>query len=153
MLIFSKILIAYLIGSIPTAFWVGSYFHGIDIREHGSKNAGATNTFRVLGKKSGWFVLIVDILKGVAASTAFAFAPKAHPANSGTTIEISVGNDFTLVGTADANYAATDNGVKCGIDDTTPAIDLGDGSPELVIMNGTVGSKDNVEVRIYAPIF
>jgi glycerol-3-phosphate acyltransferase PlsY len=69
MLIFTNVIIAYLIGSIPTAFWVGKYFHGIDIREHGSKNAGATNTFRVLGKKSGWFVLMVDILKGVAAAT------------------------------------------------------------------------------------
>ncbi len=69
MLIIINVLIAYLIGSIPTAFWVGKYFHGIDIREHGSKNAGATNTFRVLGKKSGWFVLLVDVLKGVAAAT------------------------------------------------------------------------------------
>jgi glycerol-3-phosphate acyltransferase PlsY len=69
MLIFTNVIIAYLIGSIPTAFWVGKYFNGIDIREHGSKNAGATNTFRVLGKKSGWFVLMVDILKGVAAAT------------------------------------------------------------------------------------
>jgi glycerol-3-phosphate acyltransferase PlsY len=69
MLIFTNVIIAYLIGSIPTAFWLGKYFHGIDIREHGSKNAGATNTFRVLGKKSGWFVLMVDILKGVAAAT------------------------------------------------------------------------------------
>jgi glycerol-3-phosphate acyltransferase PlsY len=69
MLIFTNVIVAYLIGSIPTAFWVGKYFNGIDIREHGSKNAGATNTFRVLGKKSGWFVLMVDILKGVAAAT------------------------------------------------------------------------------------
>ena len=69
MLIFTNVIIAYLIGSIPTAFWVGKYFNGIDIREHGSKNAGATNTFRVLGKKSGWFVLMVDILIGVAAAT------------------------------------------------------------------------------------
>jgi glycerol-3-phosphate acyltransferase PlsY len=69
MLIFINVLIAYFIGSIPTAFWVGKYFHGIDIREHGSKNAGATNTFRVLGKKSGWLVLTVDVMKGVAAAT------------------------------------------------------------------------------------
>jgi len=69
MLIFLNVLIAYLIGSIPTAVWVGKYFRGIDIREHGSKNAGATNTFRVLGKKFGWFVLSVDVLKGVVAAT------------------------------------------------------------------------------------
>lgn len=69
MLIAINIILAYLIGSIPTAVWVGKYFHGIDIREHGSKNAGATNTFRVLGKKSGWLVLFVDITKGIIAST------------------------------------------------------------------------------------
>jgi glycerol-3-phosphate acyltransferase PlsY len=69
MLIFTNVLIAYLIGSIPTAYWVGKYYHGIDIREQGSKNAGATNTFRVFGKKSGWLVLTVDVLKGVIAAT------------------------------------------------------------------------------------
>ncbi len=69
MLIAINIILAYLIGSIPTAVWVGKYFHSIDIREHGSKNAGATNTFRVLGKKSGWLVLIVDVSKGVVAAT------------------------------------------------------------------------------------
>jgi hypothetical protein len=92
------------------------------------------------------------IIKAVAASTAVAFAPKAHPANSGTSIEITVGNDFTLIGTADANYAATDFGNLCGIDDTTQAIDLGDSSSELRIVGGTVGSTANVEVKIYAPI-
>ncbi|MCO5259013.1 MAG: glycerol-3-phosphate 1-O-acyltransferase PlsY [Crocinitomicaceae bacterium] len=61
-------IIAYLIGSIPTAIWVGKIKYGIDVREHGSKNAGATNTFRVLGKKAGIFVLTVDILKGFIAS-------------------------------------------------------------------------------------
>jgi glycerol-3-phosphate acyltransferase PlsY len=69
MLIFINVLIAYLIGSIPTAYWIGKHLHGIDIRELGSKNAGATNSFRVLGKKSGWIVLSVDVLKGVAAAT------------------------------------------------------------------------------------
>ena len=62
------ICLAYLIGSIQTAVWAGKKWHGLDPREHGSKNAGATNTFRVLGKKSGWFVLIIDISKGVLAS-------------------------------------------------------------------------------------
>lgn len=59
--------IAYLLGSIPTAVWVGLAWYGTDIREHGSKNAGATNTFRVLGKKAGIVVLSVDILKGFVA--------------------------------------------------------------------------------------
>lgn len=61
------IVIAYLIGSIPTAVWVGRYFYGIDVREYGSGNAGATNTFRVLGKKAGIPVLLIDILKGFLA--------------------------------------------------------------------------------------
>jgi glycerol-3-phosphate acyltransferase PlsY len=59
--------IAYLLGSIPTAVWVGKRFFGLDVREHGSKNAGATNTFRVLGKKPGIIVLSVDVLKGLIA--------------------------------------------------------------------------------------
>jgi glycerol-3-phosphate acyltransferase PlsY len=59
--------LAYLFGSIPTAVWVGKHFFGIDVREHGSKNAGATNTFRVLGKKPGIIVLLVDVLKGLFA--------------------------------------------------------------------------------------
>jgi len=61
-------LTAYLLGSIPTAVWTGKLKYGIDVREHGSKNAGATNTFRVLGKKPGVFVLSVDILKGSLAT-------------------------------------------------------------------------------------
>jgi len=61
------ILLAYLIGSIPTSVWVSRYFFGIDIRDYGSGNAGATNTFRVLGKKWGTLVMVVDMLKGLAA--------------------------------------------------------------------------------------
>ncbi len=61
------ILGAYLIGSFATAVWVSKGVFGIDIREHGSGNAGATNTFRVLGPKAGTFVMLVDMLKGVLA--------------------------------------------------------------------------------------
>jgi acyl phosphate:glycerol-3-phosphate acyltransferase len=56
---------AYLMGSIPTAFWYAKVFHGIDIRQHGSGNVGATNSLRVLGKKAGAIVLIFDLLKGL----------------------------------------------------------------------------------------
>lgn len=63
-------IIAYLLGSIPTAVWVGRAKYDIDVREHGSKNAGATNTFRVLGKKPGIVVLSIDIIKGIVAVTA-----------------------------------------------------------------------------------
>src|ERR1051325_3144430 len=61
------IVIAYLIGSIPTAVWTSKAFFGIDIREYGSGNAGATNTYRVLGPRWGTMVMIVDMVKGVAA--------------------------------------------------------------------------------------
>lgn len=61
------IVLAYLIGSIPTSVWVSQYFFGIDIREYGSGNAGATNVYRVLGPKWGTTVMIVDMLKGIVA--------------------------------------------------------------------------------------
>jgi glycerol-3-phosphate acyltransferase PlsY len=64
---FLLIILAYLIGSIPTAVWISKHFFDIDIRDYGSGNAGATNTFRVLGKKWGTIVMVVDILKGVSA--------------------------------------------------------------------------------------
>ncbi len=62
------ILLAYLIGSFPTSIVVGRMTRRIDIREHGSKNAGGTNAFRVLGWKAGLFVAAVDILKGVLST-------------------------------------------------------------------------------------
>lgn len=65
--IFILLLIAYLLGSIPSALWVGQLFYKTDVRQHGSGNLGATNTFRVLGKTAGLIVTIVDILKGTAA--------------------------------------------------------------------------------------
>jgi len=61
-------LIAYLLGSIPSGLIVGKLVHKIDIREHGSGNLGATNAFRVLGKKAGTVVVISDILKGTIAT-------------------------------------------------------------------------------------
>ncbi|GIN96162.1 glycerol-3-phosphate acyltransferase [Siminovitchia terrae] len=64
MFYFVVILLSYLIGSIPSGLIVGKLFYGIDIREHGSGNLGATNTFRTLGKKAGAAVTIADILKG-----------------------------------------------------------------------------------------
>lgn len=64
----SALILAYLFGSIPTAVWIGQAFYGIDVREYGSGNAGATNTFRVLGKKAGIAVMVLDILKGYTAT-------------------------------------------------------------------------------------
>jgi glycerol-3-phosphate acyltransferase PlsY len=64
----SALILAYLCGSIPTAVWIGQAFFGVDVREYGSGNAGATNTFRVLGKKAGVPVMLIDILKGWTAT-------------------------------------------------------------------------------------
>ena len=58
------ILLSYLTGSFPSAVWVGKTFFNKDVREYGSGNAGATNTFRVLGKKAGIPVLLMDVFKG-----------------------------------------------------------------------------------------
>ena len=57
--------IAFLSGATPTAYWTAKRLRGIDIREHGSGNAGATNAMRVLGKGPGYFVFAVDFLKGL----------------------------------------------------------------------------------------
>lgn len=62
-------LAAYLIGSISTAVWIGKAYYGTDIRQHGSGNSGATNTFRVLGKKPGTIVMLIDIFKGWVATS------------------------------------------------------------------------------------
>lgn len=64
----SALLAAYLFGSIPSAVWIGQAFYGVDVREYGSGNAGATNTFRVLGKKAGVIVMSLDIFKGYTAT-------------------------------------------------------------------------------------
>ena len=58
------VLLAYFIGSIPSAIWVSKWFFGVDVRDYGSNNAGATNTFRVIGRVAGFTVLFFDILKG-----------------------------------------------------------------------------------------
>ncbi len=69
------IVIAYLIGSIPTALIISKRFFGIDIRDYGSGNMGATNTFRVLGSRYGTMVMAFDILKGMAAVVLYNFIP------------------------------------------------------------------------------
>ncbi|AST94334.1 glycerol-3-phosphate acyltransferase [Sutcliffiella cohnii] len=74
------IILAYLLGSIPSALIVGKVGYGIDIREHGSGNLGGTNTFRTLGVKAGLIVTIADILKGtLATALPIIFAADVHP--------------------------------------------------------------------------
>ena len=71
------VVLAYLLGSVPTAVWLGRWIKGLDVREHGSGNAGATNAMRVLGPRVGLLVLIIDALKGIGAVSL------AHLVNSG----------------------------------------------------------------------
>jgi acyl phosphate:glycerol-3-phosphate acyltransferase len=73
---------SYLLGSIPTAVWYGKTFFDIDVREHGSGNAGATNTLRVLGKKAGITVLFFDFIKGLAAGSLLYLQKDLMPGNS-----------------------------------------------------------------------
>ena len=72
---FLLVILAYLIGSVPTSVWVSQYFFDVDIRDYGSGNAGATNTYRVLGSKWGTFVMIADVLKGVIATSLYLLIP------------------------------------------------------------------------------
>lgn len=62
------LVLSYLVGSIPGSVWVGKWLYGLDIREHGSGNAGATNAFRVLGWKAGMLATVVDLGKGLFAA-------------------------------------------------------------------------------------
>lgn len=116
-------IVAYLLGSIPTSVWISRAFFNIDIREHGSGNAGATNTFRVLGVKAGIIVFIVDILKGFAAVNLIHFT-KYYIPNSGDYINIQlllgiaamIGHIFPVyVGFRGGKGVATLFGVICAI--------------------------------------
>ncbi|MCM3575454.1 glycerol-3-phosphate 1-O-acyltransferase PlsY [Mesobacillus subterraneus] len=78
------LLAAYLVGSIPTALLIGKYFFHVDIRDHGSKNPGATNTLRVMGKRAAIVVLLVDVAKGMlAASLPLIFDSPVEPLYAG----------------------------------------------------------------------
>ena len=86
------IICAYLLGSIPSAVWIGKMTKRVDVREHGSKNAGATNTMRVLGVKIGIPVLLIDVFKGFAAVKLALLSPLFVPGtNPFVTFQIGLG--------------------------------------------------------------
>jgi acyl phosphate:glycerol-3-phosphate acyltransferase len=88
------VLLSYIIGSIPTSIILSKWRHGFDIRSKGSGNAGGTNAFRVLGWKSGIFVIIMDVLKGLIATSIMArlFWDPALPFYNRTPFD-----DFTII--------------------------------------------------------
>jgi glycerol-3-phosphate acyltransferase PlsY len=81
------VILAYLLGSIPSAVWIGKRFHNIDVREHGSGNAGTTNTIRVLGWATGIPVLLIDLVKGWLAAMLPVFF---HLANHGSALLVNL---------------------------------------------------------------
>ena len=85
------VLLAYLLGSIPNSVWIGKTLYNIDVREFGSGNAGATNTFRVLGKKAGIPVLIFDILKGTLAVAVSYFSEFEVSSNEFVNFQLGLG--------------------------------------------------------------
>ncbi|MDR1672643.1 MAG: glycerol-3-phosphate 1-O-acyltransferase PlsY [Bacteroidales bacterium] len=82
---------AYMVGSIPSAVWIGKAACGVDVREHGSKNAGATNTMRVLGVKTGIPVLLIDILKGFVAVKLALYSSHAAGSNVYVNFQLVLG--------------------------------------------------------------
>ncbi|MGV3466893.1 MAG: glycerol-3-phosphate 1-O-acyltransferase PlsY, partial [Heyndrickxia sp.] len=113
-MIYALILIlAYLLGSIPSGLIVGKLFYGKDIREHGSGNLGATNTFRTLGKKAGSVVVVADILKGTLATYLpfiFGVSSDLHPLLVG--LVAVVGHMFPIfAGFRGGKAVATSGGV------------------------------------------
>lgn len=98
-MIISYILIffgAYVLGSVPSAVWVGKAFFGKDVRDYGSKNAGATNTFRVLGTKAGIPVMLMDVTKGYLAVQLIYLMPILKP-ETDLFISIQIGLGLTAV--------------------------------------------------------
>jgi len=116
MLIVFVLLLAYLVGSIPSGLWIGKIFYGIDIREHGSGNLGGTNTFRTLGKKAGLIVTIMDVLKGTLATmlpVLFGIDAQLHPLITGTVAV--VGHMFPVfAGFRGGKAVATSGGILLG---------------------------------------
>jgi len=108
------IVLAYLLGSIPSGLIIGKVFYGVDIREHGSGNLGGTNTFRTLGKKAGLIVTIADILKGtLAVLLPILFSPDMHPLIAG--IFAVVGHMYPIfAGFKGGKAVATSGGVLLG---------------------------------------
>ena len=93
----SMLVIAYLLGSIPSAVWIGKKYYGVDIREHGSKNAGTTNMLRVLGKRAALPVFVLDFFKGFAAVSLFSLMRYNPDISSAWLINLKIWGVFAAV--------------------------------------------------------
>ena len=91
------LVLAYLLGSLPTGYVIARLMQGIDIREHGSGNTGATNVFRVVGKQAGITVLIIDLLKGLLAVLAARLVMNQLDAELSTWVQALAGS-FAILG-------------------------------------------------------
>lgn len=96
-MVWALIALSYLIGATPTSYWVGRAVHGLDLREHGSGNLGATNALRVLGWKSAVPVVVVDIAKGWGPAALFpALAGVSFPWSFAFGLAAIVGHMFSF---------------------------------------------------------
>jgi acyl phosphate:glycerol-3-phosphate acyltransferase len=157
-IIISLIVLAYLLGSIPTSVWVGRWFYNIDIREHGSGNAGATNTIRVLGAKAGIPVFIFDAFKGWAAVSLANCSSYAPDSNQFMNLKIALGV-FAVIGHIFPLFAgfkggkgvATLLGMVIGL---TPLIALiAFGIFVIVLMLTKIVSISSMTAGLFYPLF
>ncbi|MBR5138054.1 MAG: glycerol-3-phosphate 1-O-acyltransferase PlsY [Alistipes sp.] len=95
--VFSMLVLAYILGSIPSAVWIGKKYYGVDIREHGSKNAGTTNMLRVLGKRAAIPVFVLDFFKGFAAVSLFSIMRYDPDISSAWLINLKILGVFVAV--------------------------------------------------------
>ena len=120
-----SIIASYLIGAIPTGYLAGRILKNIDIREHGSKNMGATNVMRTLGKGPGMVVLLIDILKGILPILIFANAFDLHQPEVLVALGVCsvIGHNWTVfLGFKGGKGVATTLGVLIGLSLEIPGI-------------------------------
>lgn len=143
-------IVAYLLGSIPSAVWISKHFYGIDIRRYGSKNAGATNMLRVLGRRAAFPVFAIDFLKGFVAVTLsifVAYLPEfsnegiygpngIYVVKIGLVVAVVLGHIFPLfAGFRGGKGVATLAGAVMGVDPSSILLCLGVWMLMLIITN------------------
>lgn len=134
---------SYLVGSIPSSIWVGKLVKGVDIREHGSGNAGATNTFRLLGWPSGVAVLTIDFFKGFASS--FWISQLAYNISTGPVVLF----DFWSLG----SFLSITCGIAAVIGHMFPLYANFEGGKGMATAAGMLCGIEPISVAIAAVVF